>query len=391
MGGYHMRKLSIHHLKPGMTAAENVLDFGRHLILEKNTVLTEELIEKLRTNQIIAVFVEDEPKKSAPAAPDVPSDSVAPPQTNAPADNAASKESPVLPDLTKSYSERIKQSEEFKAFKASYDKNLDNFKGVLNDIVHKNAAADINTLLHDSLDLISSSHGKISLLDLLQNMRDYDDSTYAHSMNVALISNVLAVWLKLSDEEVEMATACGLFHDIGKLKVPSEVIQKPSRLSREEYLQVRAHTVEGYKILKTMKMNVHVQNAALMHHERMDGTGYPLNLMGDQIDRYAALVSIADVYDAMTAKRVYRDALCPFEVIEIFEKEGFHKYDTSFLLPFLEHVVNTYLQNRCLLSDGRIATIVFVNKDKLSRPTVECEGKYLNLANEPDLKIAALL
>lgn len=367
-----MRKLSIHHLKPGMTVAENVYDFGRQLILARSSVLTEELIQHLRDNQIISICVEDEEKTEAPQAAPVPVQTV-------------------LPDLTLSYKERIRKSEEFKVFQAAYDKTLTNFRGFLNDIVQKNASADIHSILHDSLNLVSTAKGSISILDMLQNMRDYDDSTYAHSMNVALICNVLATWLKLPDDEVELATACGLFHDVGKLKVPSELIQKPSRLSREEYLQVRAHTVEGYKILKSGKMNIHVQNAALMHHERMDGTGYPLNLEGAQIDRYAALVSIADVYDAMTAKRVYRDALCPFEVIEIFEKEGFHKYDTAFLLPFLEHVVNTYLQNECLLSDARRATIVFINKEKLSHPTVLCEGKMINLAATPDLKIVALL
>ena len=138
-------------------------------------------------------------------------------------------------------------------------------------------------------------------------------------------------------------------------------------------------------------MDVHIRNAALMHHERNDGTGYPLGLRGEQIDRFARIVAIADVYDAMTATRVYREALCPFRVIEMFEEEGFQKYEVEYLLVFLENVVNTYIQNQCLLSDGTIATIVFVNRSKLSRPVVECEGRYINLADQPGLKIEKLL
>ena len=136
---------------------------------------------------------------------------------------------------------------------------------------------------------------------------------------------------------------------------------------------------------------MHVKNAALMHHERSDGSGYPSKLKGNQIDPYARMVAIADVYDAMTAARCYRGPLCPFRVIEMFEAEGFQKYDVSILLPFLENVVNSCLQNRCLLSDGRKGTIIYINKDKLSRPIVQCGGEYVNLADQPDLEIVRLL
>lgn len=363
-----MRKLSIHHLQPNMVAADNVLDFNRRLILEKGTVLTDVLIDRLLSNQIISIYVEDDFPDPAPAQATVP-----------------------LPDLSMSYSERVRQSPEFKAFKKKYDAQVTEFQGVLNDIVQKNTHTDVTSMIQGYLELISSAGSKISVLDMLQNMRSYADATYAHSMNVALICNVLATWLHLSEKEIELATTCGLFHDIGKIRVPSEVIQKPSSLTKEEFLKVRAHPVEGYKILKDMNMSSHVQNAALMHHERMDGTGYPLGLKREKIDRYAALVSIADVYDAMTSKRVYRDALCPFACIELFEDEGFDRYETEFLIPFLENVVNTYLQHRCVLSDGRIGTIVFINHEKMSRPIVECDGKFINLAKHPELKIERII
>lgn len=366
-----MQKLPVYLLKPNMVAAENVLDFNRRLILEKGTVLTETLINRLFANQIISVAVEDELKESIASAP-------------------VSQRVP-LPDLTVTYSERVRQSKEFQVFQQNYLSSVSHFRGYLNDIVQKNAKVAISQMLEDSLRLINISQGSFHIFDMLQNMRDYDDDTYAHSMNVALICNVLASWLNWKKEDIELATVCGLLHDIGKLSIPPEVIRKPSKLSIEEYLKVRTHPQEGYAILKAQNLNIHIQNAALMHHERMDGTGYPLNLRGQAIDRFASLVAIADVYDAMTAKRVYRDALCPFEVIRIFEQEGFQRYETEFLLPFLEHVVNTYLQNQCLLSDGRTATIVYVNKEHLSRPTVLCNGAFIELAKYPDLKITKLL
>ena len=102
-------------------------------------------------------------------------------------------------------------------------------------------------------------------------------------------------------------------------------------------------------------------------------------------------MGIADVYDAMTSARVYRGPLCPFVVIEEFEKEGILKYDPAYLFPFLENIVNTYILNHCRLSDGREGTIVFINRAKLSRPTVKCGTTYVDLSKQQDLTIESLL
>ena len=136
----------------------------------------------------------------------------------------------------------------------------------------------------------------------------------------------------------------------------------------------------------------HVRKAAWMHHERMDGTGYPRQLAGKQIDKYARIVAIADVYDAMTAARCYRGPICPFHVIEIFEAEGFQRYDVKYLLTFMENVANTYIRSRCRLSNDREGDIIYINKEKLSRPIVQCGTEYINLADATSqLNIAELL
>lgn len=370
-----MKRISTLDLQPGMIAAESIFDLSHTLILEKGTELTDVLIMRLQDHTILEIYVEEK-------LPVTDSDK---------AEFSVVASTDEFPDLSLSVSQRIKQSEEFKAFKAEYDLNLSSFKDAINNVVEKNVALDVNELLHNSLEIVTSNRGHFSVLDMLQNMRDYDDSTFAHCMNVALISNVLAGWLRLSPEDVEMATACGLFHDIGKLMIPHQIITKPGKLSNEEYNEVRKHTIEGYQLLKAKNVDIHIQNAALMHHERSDGTGYPLRIAGEKIDRFARIVAIADVYDAMTAARCYRGPLCPFTVIEMFEKEGFQKYEVAYLITFLENVVNTYLRNRCKLSDGREAEIVFINKDKLSRPMVICEGQYISLADYPDLTIECIL
>ena len=153
-------------------------------------------------------------------------------------------------------------------------------------------------------------------------MREYDDSTYTHSLNVALICNILAGWLKLSDEEIELATACGLFHDIGKLLTTLFYSFKTGKAVRGRICNDQKASHPGLPASPVPGCDDHVKNAALMHHERSNGSGYPLKLKGNQIDPYARIVAIADVYDAMTAARCYRGPLCPFRVIEMFEAEG---------------------------------------------------------------------
>lgn len=362
-----MKRLSTLQLLPGMVVAEDVLSFDRQLVMSQGTILTDNLITRLDLYGILTVSVED-------AIADSPAAVSAAPEPKAP-----------------SYSARVQNSPVFKKFKADYELNVDSFKDTLNKVVERNIELDVSTLLQNALDMIANGKGQIGILDMLQNMREYDDSTFAHCMNVGLVCNVLAGWLKLSPDQIEMATACGLFHDIGKLMIPHAIITKPDKLSTEEYALIQKHPVLGYQLLQEQNVDEHIQNAALMHHERNDGSGYPMRLSGDQIDPYARIVAIADVYDAMTAPRAYRKALCPFRVIESFEQDGFQKYDVGYLMTFLENVVNTYIQNRCRLSDGREAEIIFVNKDKLSRPMVQCGNDYINLVDCPDLHIVELL
>lgn len=358
-----MKRLSTLQLVPGMTVGKDVFTMDRQLVLPKGTVLTDKLITKLDLYGIFTIYVEDSiPKSTQVFAPREPS-----------------------------CSQRIKSDPAFRHFKTEYELTVDSMKKMISTVVERNLQLDISELLQNTLRILGVERGHIGILDMLQNMREYDDSTFAHSINVALICNILAGWLKWSPKQVELATACGLLHDIGKLEVPQEIISKPGKLSAEEFSMIQKHPSCGFQLLQKQHLDEHICNAALMHHERCDGSGYPAKLKSSRIDDYAKLVAIVDVYDAMTAARVYRGPLCPFRVIEIFESEGFQKYEVEYLLAFLENVVNTYIQNRCLLSNGQKGDIIYINRHQLSRPVVQCGTEYINLAEHPNLSIVSLL
>lgn len=361
-----MRRINTSELIPGMITAEDVYNYNNQLILPKGLILTDRTITKLAFYSIISVKIEEQ----AIEYPEEKNDSES---------------------YDISYAERIRKSPEFVKFREEFEADITNFKDAMNEVVEKGAPLDIDRLMNHTLNILDPNSTNPNVFDMLHCMREYDDATYVHCMNVALICNVFARWLRMSEEEIRLATISGLLHDIGKTHIPDEIIKKPGRLTDQEYNLVKTHPQEGYRILQNSQLSPEVLNAVLLHHERCDGSGYPFGLQSNKINSFAKLVSIADVYDAMTSARVYRGPLCPFKAIALFESEGLQKYDTRFIMTFLENVVNTYLLNNVLLSNGQTGTIIYINRDKLSAPTIKTESGFLDLATHPDITIEALI
>ncbi|MGN0132224.1 MAG: HD-GYP domain-containing protein [Lachnospiraceae bacterium] len=376
-----MKRLYTSNLLPGMIVGEDVFSFSNQLIIPRGLVLTDKMITRLEFYSIPHIKIKDSAEEpfDAPISHDDTVDGIRPAAVTP------------MHEPDRSYSDLIQSSPEFKKFKQDFDHTVDEFKSSVNDIVQKGAPVDTTALLHQATELMNGASNNSDFFHMLHNMRQYDDLTFAHCMNVALISNILAGWLNMSEEDIETATLCGLLHDIGKLAIPDQIIKKPSKLTDEEYKIVKTHTIEGYNILKDQNISVHIKNAALMHHEKCDGSGYPFGLAGNKIDPFAKIVAIADVYDAMTAARVYRGPLCPFQVIDIFEKEGLQKYEAAYILPFLENVVMTYMNNRVRLSDGTEGDIVYINHAHLSRPMIKSEDRFIDLSIATELSIEQIL
>ena len=289
------------------------------------------------------------------------------------------------------YSQRIRRSPEFQRFKTDYTKKVSFMKENINNFIANDEDLNVDQLLDETLTLFGENSTTISMFDMLHNMRQIDDSTYAHSVNVALICRLIGKWKNFSEKDMDTLTLCGLLHDIGKSKIPNEIIGKPGKLTDSEYEEIKKHPVIGYNLVKNLDIDQRIKNAVLLHHERFDGKGYPLGLTGNEIDDFTSIVSIADVYDAMTANRCYRDGLCPFEVIAMFEKEGLTQFNPKYILTFLDHIANTYINNEVLLSDGSSGKIVLINK-KLTRPTIQLDnGNFVNLESRLDLYVQAII
>ena len=155
------------------------------------------------------------------------------------------------------------------------------------------------------------------------------------------------------------------------------------------YLNVNLTLDYAYNILKNMELDERIKLAALQHHERCDGKGYPSKYRYNDIDPFSRIVSIADVYDAMTSNRIYRKGICPFEVISIFE-ENIDAYDPKVLFVFLEKIANSYVNTDVILNDDMEGKIVMINKYALGRPGVLVGGAYVDLAHQGNMTITAL-
>jgi len=286
-----------------------------------------------------------------------------------------------------------RDTEAFKVFHEVYLKSIDNLKDIFNNVVMKNEDIDKDAILEDVQNIVSKSRNSLHILDMLQCIRNYNDVTYVHSMNVALLSNMIGriVYPGIRKSELDVLTLSGLLHDIGKMLIPDEIIGKKGRLTISEFNVVKTHVLHGNNILKNLNVDPRVAEVAMRHHERCDGSGYPGGYKGNQIEPFAKIVAIADTYDAMTSDRVYRAAICPFDVIHMFEREGIEKYDTSFLLPFLEKAVQAYINAEVHLSTDKIGRVVMINRDELSRPVVQVGNDFYDLSEDDDISIDKII
>ncbi len=185
--------------------------------------------------------------------------------------------------------------------------------------------------------------GNQTIFSIANAVEARDKRTGRHSFRVAHYAVLIARELGFSEEEQAQIYRTGLLHDIGKIGVPDSILNKPSRLSDEEYEIMKTHTTIGGEIMKGFTLIPHVDEGARFHHERYDGTGYPNGLKGEEIPLNARIIGIADAFDAMTANRVYRNALDMDFVKEELKRSAGTQFDPGLVKIMLS-----------LLEDGRL-------------------------------------
>lgn len=173
-------------------------------------------------------------------------------------------------------------------------------------------------------------------LEALLNVTSYDYYTYTHSVDVAVYSIVLAKKLNLSEETIRIIGESAILHDIGKTKIPSDIVNKNGKLTVEEFEIIKHHPTYGYEILLANgEKDKNILSGVLEHHEKIDGTGYPNKLKGSQISPIAMIISCADIFDALTTKRSYKDPFSSYDALSIMEKQMLGGLNKKILREFV--------------------------------------------------------
>ena len=273
-----------------------------------------------------------------------------------------------------------KKYQDYTVIKSTYLKNVDVMKTVLKEI-SLNGTVDDEMIMDMTNSITLHSQKMGYFIDCIHDLKSADEYTYNHSINVAIYAMLIGSWMKLPEIDIQYLVLAGILHDVGKSKIPNEILNKNTRLTDEEFAIMKKHSHLGYCIVKDMEnIPEDVKKAVLMHHEKLDGSGYPLRCKSKQIPKFAQILAVADVYDALTSKRVYKDKITPFETFEKMSKMGYSHFAPDVLMTFLKNIVYYYVGFKLKLNTGEIGEILYVSPLNNYQPLIKVEDKVIDLS-----------
>lgn len=307
-----MKKVLVTDLVPGMVLAKDVILKDGKILLLSGFAIKPRYINKLESYKVEYVYVDEDQT--------IPVEELSEEKVYSEAFNA-----------TKSILNSVREGEPI---------NLTVVKDTVENIIQK---------------LINTD----AVFMQLTGIRDIDNYTFLHSLDVCIFSLITGNKLGLSSSELSELGVSALLHDVGKCKVPLNILRKPAKLTDDEYRIMKMHSIYGYEIiLNTPGLSKRVANTACQHHEKWDGTGYPLGLKGCDIEKFARIVSISDVYDALISNRSYRKKLLPHIATEYIMGYSSVQFDPDIVEVFVKNIV-TYPNGVIVMLDtGEIGVVI---------------------------------
>ena len=332
-----MRFVSIEDARPGMCLAYDLYDSMGRTKVGSGCELTASYINKLNEYGFSGIYIEDEQSKDIYIEATIP--------------------------------EKLRQE----GFKCVQENDIDRCAEIAQQIVEN---------------LLSRENVCLDMTDL----RSYDDYTYAHSVNVAVLCCVIGMGMGMSERDLNYLVTAALLHDLGKLAIPKEILNKPGRLTPDEYQLMKTHSTRSYQLLsKRWNISAHIKQTVLLHHENVDGSGYPQGLMGDEQSLSVRIVHVADVYDALTSRRPYKKPYSPYEAVEYLMGACGIMFDKNVVEVFMERVPLFPRGTEVNLSDGRKG-LIYENKGPHNlRPILNMpDGTKLDLMENKNLNVTIL-
>ncbi|AGC68449.1 metal dependent phosphohydrolase [Thermoclostridium stercorarium subsp. stercorarium DSM 8532] len=340
-----MRRVSLDKIQSGAILAKTIVTLEGKVLLASGVEITEEFKKRLLANGITEVYIEDEISK------DIQIHGV------------------VHEDIVTEAKRRVKLMMTNPSLKTS----IDGYQ--IMQIVDK---------------IISDILSNRDIVATLSDIRSVDDYTFSHSVNVCILSLIIGIGFGYGSDKLRELGVGSILHDIGKMMIPQEILKKPVQLTNDEFEEIKKHTIYGHELLKKIRgISMMASYIILGHHERMDGSGYPYHLKGENIHKAARIVAVADVYDALTTDRVYRKKLMPHEVIDYITSLGSQHFDQDVVDVFIRYIAYYPVGTGVILNTGERGIVKKYNKKYPTRPVVrvvtDASGKMLQKQKEVDL------
>jgi putative nucleotidyltransferase with HDIG domain len=337
--------LRIDQVKSGMALAQAVFDLSGTKLLEKEYILDEKLISSLRNSGARRLWVTDDShlflKELGPQ---------------------------------KIFDEAVKVLEQVRA-------NIVDGKSFELFEINETAQELVEQIILNEMPFAE-----------MVRMKAIENSVIEHMVDVSLLSIMTAKALGMDRLDMRFLAVAALLHDVGKFFIPSEILAKPTKLNETEFRMVKKHPLIGFDILRNIEgINKHILNVALLHHERLDGSGYPKGIKSKQIPIYCRIITIADIYTAIIREKAYRPRLPIYEAGELLWAEAGIKLDKRLTSTFLRHVVGFPMRCTVKLNNGLVGKVVYQNNDFPTRPIISAGGEMLDLSEATTIFVTEVL
>jgi HD-GYP domain-containing protein (c-di-GMP phosphodiesterase class II) len=342
-----MRYITTEQLRPGMKVARAF--FGRlgGAMLQKGFVLTQTAIDRILDKQYSGLYIEDGVSKGIEVDEMVSGD--------------------LRGNVTKAVRRVITNIELSKD--NCFNSDMRRLSKLLNSLIDEIMASDIAV---------------VNIMDV----KEFDLYTYQHSVNVCVLSCVIGLVYNFSRKEMFNLALAAILHDVGKIRIDKAILNKPGKLTAEEFELVKRHSLDGYNILKQRgAFPGEVLAAILQHHERYDGSGYMDGRRGGEIQLFAQIIAVVDVYDAITSKRPYHEPILPSEAYEYIMGNAGRAFSMEIVDAFTKKVAPFPLGAQVRLSNGETGVVYKNHSDFLMRPLIRLHPPPGSLESRyPDLK-----
>jgi putative nucleotidyltransferase with HDIG domain len=266
--------------------------------------------------------------------------------------------------------------------KVSFSAEMNNAKVLYNDAkviqkkllhdISKDKQLDMESINNTTNAIVDSVFRNEDALACLSRLRVKDEYLIEHSLNVAILMSIFAKHLKIEKSIIEQLALGAFLHDIGKIKVPDNILHKPSKFTDDEYEEMKKHVEYGVEIInQETHISVISHSVVKLHHERIDGNGYPNQVPGEELGPYARMIAIVDSYDAMTANRVYKKGMAPIKAFKILRSEGNTGYDKELVEQFIQCLGIYPVGTLVKLASGKLGLISALNNNKPLNPFVK--------------------